>query len=69
MSNSIVTFDEKATRDELKELIRRTIEKTLNALLKEETDDLIGVEHYGRTVGKEAYRAGHYRRGFTTSSD
>lgn len=39
MSEPIVTFDEKAVRDEFKELVRKTVEDTLNALLDEEADD------------------------------
>ena len=42
MSDPIVSFDEAAMRGELKELVRRTVEDTLNALLEEEADDLIG---------------------------
>ena len=68
MSEPIVTFDEEAVRDELKELVRRTVEDTLNALLEEEADDLIGADRYERTANREAYRAGHYERGLTTTS-
>ena len=68
MSDPIVTFDEAAVRGELKELVRQTVEDTLNALLEEEADDLIGADRYERTAGREAYRAGHYERGLTTTS-
>ena len=68
MSDPIVTFDENAVRGELRELVRRTVEDTLNALLEEEADDLIGADRYERTAGREAYRAGHYERGLTTTS-
>lgn len=68
MSDPIVSFDETAMRGELKELVRRTVEDTLNALLEEEADDLIGADRYERTAGREAYRAGHYERGLTTTS-
>lgn len=68
MSEPIVSFDEKAMRGELKELVRKTVEDTLNALLEEEADDLIGAERYERTADREAYRAGHYERGLTTTS-
>lgn len=68
MSEPIVTFDEEAMRGELKELVRRTVEDTLNALLEEEADDLIGADRYERTADREAYRAGHYKRGLTTTS-
>ena len=67
MSEPIVTFDEEAVRDELKELVRRTVEDTLNALLEEEADDLVKADRYGRTASREAYRAGHYERGPTTT--
>ena len=68
MSDPIVTFDEAAVRGELKELVRQTVEDALNALLEEEADDLIGADRYERTAGREAYRAGHYERGLTTTS-
>lgn len=68
MSDPIVSFDEAAMRGELRELVRRTVEDTLNALLEEEADDLIGADRYERTAGREAYRAGHYERGLTTTS-
>ena len=68
MSDPIVSFDEAAMRGELKELVRQTVEDTLNALLEEEADDLIGADRYERTADREAYRAGHYERGLTTTS-
>lgn len=68
MSDPIVTFDEEAVRDELKDLVGRTVEDTLNALLEEGADDLVGAARYERTAEREAYRAGHYERGFTTTS-
>ncbi len=68
MPEPIVTFDEEAVRSELKELVRRTVEDTLNALLEEEADDLVNADRYERTADREAYRAGHYERGLTTTS-
>ena len=50
MSDPIVSFDEAAMRGELRELVRRTVEDTLNALLEEEADDLIGADRYERTA-------------------
>lgn len=32
MSNPIVSFDEQAVKDELRELVRKTIEETINAM-------------------------------------
>ena len=55
-------------RADLGELVRRTVEDTLNGLLEEEADDLVGAERYERTAEREAYRAGHYDRSLATSS-
>ena len=54
MSNPIVSFGEEAVKSELRELVRKTIEETINAMLDEEADQLVG--------------AGPYERGFTTTS-
>ena len=58
----------KETVRHLRELVRQTVEDTLNALLEEEADDLVGAERYERTAGREAYRAGHYDRRLATTS-
>ena len=68
MSNPIVSFDEQAVKDELHELVGKTIEEAINAMLDEEADQLVGAAPYERTEERAAYRAGHYERGFTTTS-
>ena len=68
MSQPIVTFDEQAIKDDIRELVRQTVEDTINALLDEEADLLVNAERYERTADREAYRAGHYKRSFTTTS-
>ncbi|MBQ9003164.1 MAG: IS256 family transposase [Eggerthellaceae bacterium] len=68
MSNPIVSFDEQAIKSDIRELVRQTVEDTINALLDEEADLLVNAERYERTADREAYRAGHYTRNFTTSS-
>lgn len=55
-------------KDELRELVRKTIEETINAMLDEEADQLVGAGPYERTDERAAYRAGHYERGLTTTS-
>ena len=64
MSNPIVSFDEQAVKDELRELVRKTIEETISAMLDEEADRLVDAGPYERA----AYRPGRYERGFTTTS-
>ena len=68
MPEPIVTLNEDSLRSDLRELVRRTVEDTLNGLLEAEADDLVGAGRHGRTADREAYRAGHYDRGLTTSS-
>ena len=54
MSNPIVSFDEQAVKDELRELVRKTIEETINAILDEEADQLVGAGPYERTDKRAA---------------
>ena len=68
MPEPIVTFNEETLKSDLRELVRKTVEDTLNGLLEEEAGDLVGAERYERTAGRKAYRAGHYDRNLTTSS-
>ena len=57
MSNPIVSLDEGAVRGELREMVRKTIEETINAMLDEEADQLVGAAPYERTDERAAYRA------------
>lgn len=68
MPEPIVTLNEESLRPDLRELAGKTVEDTLNGLLEAEADDLVGAGRHGRTAEREAYRAGHYDRGLTTSS-
>ena len=68
MSNLIVSFDKQTVKGKMRKLVRRTIEETINAMLDEEADQLVGAAPYERTDERAAYRAGHYGRGFTTTS-
>ena len=44
MPAPIVTLNEEILKSDLRELVRRTVEDTLNGLLEEEADDLVGAE-------------------------
>ena len=68
MSNPIVSFDEQAVKDELREPVGKTIEETVDAMLDEEADRLVGAGPYERTDERAACRAGRCERGFTTTS-
>ncbi len=68
MSEKIIQLNEDLIKNNLKDLVRDSVEETLNALLDHEADELINAEKYERTDGRQGYRSGHYDRNFTTTS-
>lgn len=56
MSANIVSVDEESLKSDLRELVRKTVQETLNALLDEEADEVVGAGRYERTAAREAYR-------------
>ena len=68
MSETILQLNEEVIHTELKELVKNSIEETLNAMLDSEADRLVNAERYARDEQREGYRAGHYDRSFVTSS-
>lgn len=68
MPESIVQFNESALKGELKDLVRSSVEETLNALLDQEAEELVKAGRYERTKGRNGYRSGHYDRNFVTTS-
>jgi transposase-like protein len=68
MSNKIIHLNEGAIKLELKELVRSSVEETLNELLEKEAQELTNAERYERTEERQGYRSGHYERNLTTTS-
>lgn len=68
MSEKIIQLNEGIIKDELKELVRSSVEETLNGLLEKEAEELVNASKYERTAEREGYRAGHYDRNLTTTS-
>jgi len=68
MSEKIVQLNEEIIKVELKELVRSSVEETLNNLLEQEAQELTNAAKYERTEAREGYRAGHYDRNLTTTS-
>lgn len=68
MSENIVQLNEEVIHTELKELVKNSIEETLNAMLDAEADRLVNADRYARDEQRQGYRAGHYERNFTTTS-
>ena len=53
---------------DIQSLLRLLAERVANAIMDEEADQLVGAGPYERTDGRAAYRAGHYERGFATTT-
>lgn len=68
MSNKIIQLNEGIIKDELKELVRSSVEETLNGLLEQEAQQLTQAAKYERTQERQGYRSGHYERNLTTTS-
>jgi transposase-like protein len=64
----VVKIDEGRIRDHLGELVRGTVEETLNGLLEAEADRLCNAARYERTAERRDSRAGHYRRKLQTKA-
>jgi len=68
MSEKIIHLNEGAIKQELKELVRHSVEETLNNLLDQEAAELTNASRYERTEERKGYRSGHYERSLTTTS-
>jgi len=68
MSEKIIHLNEGAIKNELKELVRNSVEETLNGLLDQEAQALTNAAKYERTESRQGYRAGHYERDLLTGS-
>ena len=64
----VVQIDEKRIAAHLDEVVRATVEETLNALLDAEADHLCGARKYERTEGRKDTRAGSYDRHLQTKA-
>lgn len=68
MSEKIIQLNEGAIKGELRELVRSSVEETLNSLLDQEAEELTNAARYERTEARQGYRSGHYSRNLTTTS-
>src|SRR5512139_2044073 len=62
----VIQIDENQIQEHLGELVRGTVEETLNKLLDAEADQLYNAARYERTEGRKDTRAGHYQRKLQT---
>lgn len=68
MSNNIIQLNEDLIKHDLKDLVRSSVEETLNALLDKEADELVNAGKYERSSDRQGYRSGHYKRNFQTTA-
>ena len=66
MSEKIVQLNEEVIKGQLKELVRGSVEETLNELLEQEAEKLTQAARYERNEARQGYRSGqpyhHLRR-------
>jgi len=60
--NKVIKIDEARIKNHLGEMVRSTVEETLNDMLNAEADRLCNAQRYERTETRTDGRAGHYKR-------
>ena len=68
MSNNIIQLNQELIHNELKDLVKNSVEETLNALLDHEAESLVNAQRYERSADRQGYRAGHYNRKLQTTA-
>src|SRR6201987_3125177 len=64
----VIQIDEARIRDHVGEMVRGTVEETLNAMRDAEADQLCGAGRYERSQARQDTRAGSYDRTLQTSA-
>lgn len=68
VTGSVIRVDEQELRGHLDEVVRASVEETLNGMLDAEADRLCQAKRYERTVDRVDTRAGSYERKLTTKA-
>ena len=66
--SDVIRIDERQLDGHLRELVRASVEETLNAMLDAEAEAQCGAKRYERSPERLDTRAGHYQRKLLTSS-
>jgi transposase-like protein len=64
----VIRIEEEKIRSHVDEVVRETVEQTLNGLLEAEADELCGARRYARSPERLDTRAGHYERSLQTTA-
>jgi len=65
---NVIKIDEAQVQAHLGEMVRSTVEETLNAMLDAEADHLCNAQRYEHTEARTDQRAGHYKRKLHTKA-
>jgi transposase-like protein len=66
--NKVIRIDETEIRGHLDEMVRGTVEETLNAMLDAEADEMCKAQRYERSPDRVDTRAGSYKRKLHTKA-
>ncbi len=66
--SDVIKINEDQFKNHLGEMVRSTVEETLNDMLDAEADQLCNATRYERTEARTSGRAGHYKRKLHTTS-
>jgi putative transposase len=66
--SEVIKIDEGKVRQHVEEVVRQSVEETLNGLLDAEADELCGAKRYERSVERVDTRSGHYERKLETKA-
>jgi transposase-like protein len=66
--NNVIKIDQQQIKSHLGEMVRDTVEETLNAMLDAEADKLCNAQRYERSEARANSRAGHYTRRLQTQA-
>lgn len=67
-SPTLIEIDQTQLQQHVGEVVRESVEETLNLLLDAEAEELCGAKRYERSPDRVDYRAGHYQRKFQTKA-
>lgn len=66
--SNVIKINESQIKDHLGQMVRSTVEETLNDMLDAEADQLCNAKRYERTEARKDQRAGHYKRKLHTKA-
>lgn len=67
-TDKIIAINEGLVKNQLGEMVRSTVEETLNQLLDAEADRLCNAQKHERSPDRVDTRAGHYERSLQTQA-